>query len=59
MPDCVIDLGNAWGHKYQKEEEQNKIEFLNRKTLKFDWDNDKLDQLEHLIVDSEHVGVFA
>ena len=30
----------------------NKIEFLNRKKLKFDWDNDELDESENLVQDS-------
>ena len=45
-PDRVIALVNAWGRRYQKEERANKIEFLNRKKLKFDWDNDEMDESE-------------
>ena len=42
IPDRVIGLVNQWGKRYQKEERENKLEFLNRRKLKFDWDNDEL-----------------
>ena len=42
IPDRVIGLVDTWGKRYQKEERENKIEFLNRQKLKYDWDNDEL-----------------
>ncbi len=50
--DQVIALVNGWGRRYQKEERANKIEFLNRKKLKFNWDNDELDESSNLIQES-------
>ncbi len=44
------------GHRYQKEEETSKIEFLDQKNFKFDWDNNKLDQSDNLIFGSMHVS---
>ncbi len=32
MPDRVINIVNAWGRRYQKEEQMNKMEFLNKKS---------------------------
>ena len=57
-PDRVIALVNAWGRRYQKAERANKIEFLNRQKLKFDWDNDELDESEPLI-ESVHANTPA
>ena len=54
MPDRVINLVNAWGRRYQKEEQMNKMEFLNRKKLKFDWDNDELNETDVLLSNSVH-----
>ena len=58
-PDRVITLVDTWGRRYQKEERKNKLEFLNRKKLQFDWDNDDLDQPVPLVENSVHVGTPA
>ena len=42
IPDRVIKMVDAWGKRYQKEERENKVEFLNHQKLKYDWDNDEL-----------------
>ena len=52
IPDRVIGLVDAWGKRYQKEEKENKIEFLNRQKLKYDWDNEELMD-EGLVADNE------
>eukprot|EP00957_Ditylum_brightwellii_P138038 10523657-Ditylum_brightwellii.AAC.1 len=54
LPDCFISQVNAWGKKYQEEEEKNKLEFLNCKELQYDWDNDKLEESEGLIEELSH-----
>ena len=51
LPTRVIDLVNAWGRRYQKEEWSNKLEFLNRQKLKYDWDNDDLEYSEGIMED--------
>ena len=56
MPDRVINIVNAWGRRYQKEEQLNKMEFLNNKKLKFDWDNDELNETDVLPSNSVHEG---
>ena len=53
LSDHTIDLVNAWGHRYQKEEK--KLEFLNCQRLKYDWDNDELEYTEGIVYDSLNV----
>ena len=59
MPDCIIDLVNKWGQKYQKEEKKYKLEFLNCVQLQYDWDNNKFDSTERLVVDNAHEDIVA
>ena len=42
------------GKKYQEEEKKNKLEFLNRMKLQYDWDNDELEASEGLIEELAH-----
>ena len=49
MPDCIIHLLNTWGRRSRKEGHKNKIECLNRHCMKYDWDNDKLNEDEGLV----------
>ena len=59
MPDCVIELVYACGHRYKKEKQKNKIEFLNRNGVKFDWDNDELESDEKPAPDIAHPKILA
>ena len=53
LPTRVIDLVNAWGRRYQQEERPDKLEFLNRQKLKYDWDNDDLEYSEGIVEDAK------
>jgi hypothetical protein len=52
MPDCIIDLVNEWGHKYQKEKKKNKLKFLNYVQLQYNLDNNELKDNENLVTDN-------
>ena len=45
-PTRIIELVNAWGRIYQKEENKDKLEFLSHQRLKCNWDNDELEYAE-------------
>ncbi len=47
------------GKKYQEEEKKNKLEFLNRLQLQYDWDNDELEESKGLIEDLAHLDLPA
>ena len=53
MPDRVLKLVNQWGQRSQREEVQNKLEFLNRLKQRYDWDNDDLEDDEGLVEEEE------
>ena len=55
LPTRIIELVNAWGRRYQKEDKKDKLEFLNRQRLKYDWDNDELEYNERIVDDSGNV----
>ena len=59
MPDRIINTVNAWGKRYQEEEKKNKIEFLNRVQLQYDWDNDELEVSEGLMEELAHPDLSA
>ena len=48
-----------WGKKYQEEEKKNKLEFLNRLQLQYNWDNDELKELEGLVEELAHPDIPA
>ena len=45
-PDRMLKIACKWGRKRKKLVMKDSIQFLNRKRKKFDWDNDKLSDLE-------------
>ncbi len=45
----MIELVNARGRRYQKEDKKDKLEFLNCQKLKYDWDNDELDYIKGIV----------
>ena len=45
-PDSLLKVASAWGRKSKKLAMKDSIQFLNRKGEKFDWDYDKLSNLE-------------
>jgi len=64
IPDRVIKMVDAWGKRYQKEECQNKVKFLNCQKLKYDWENDELpneglleDDVAHPDIPAEFPGL--
>ena len=59
MPDRVISQVNAWGNKYQEEEKKNKLEFLNRLQLQYDWDIEELEEPERLMEEPAHLELPA
>ena len=59
IPDSAIKQVDAWGKKYQAEEKKNKLEFLNRKKLQNDWDNDKLEEPEGATEELAHPDLSA
>ena len=59
MPDHVIDQVDTMGKRFQKENRENKLEFLNRQKLKFDWDNDELEVNKNLEIARIHPKIPA
>ena len=51
MPDRVVKLLNEWGSKSDKANYGTTLQFRNRNKVKFDWDNDELEEDEDLIED--------
>ena len=45
-PNIMLKIASEWGRKSKKLVMRDSIQFLNRKGNKFDWDNDKLSDLE-------------
>ena len=45
-PDRILKVANTWDRKSKKLILKNTIQFLNRKGKKFNWDNNKLSDLE-------------
>ena len=52
LPDSIIEKTNQWGAK-PKHEHYGQKKFLNGNKEKFDWDNDKLEDNEGLVKDTE------
>ena len=45
-PDRMLKIASEWGLKSKKLVMRDSIQFLNRKEKKFDWENDKMSDLE-------------
>ena len=54
LPTCAINLVKVSGHRYQKEDKNDKLEFLNWQKLKCNWDNDELEYTEGIVDDSQN-----
>ena len=50
MPNRIIKLANGWGLRFQKEENKQKLIFMNRHKQRYDWDNEDLDIEERLVL---------
>jgi hypothetical protein len=59
IPDSFVKQVDAWGKKYQAEEKKNKLKFLNRKKLQYDWDNNELEEPEGATEELAHPDLSA
>ena len=49
MPEIILKLANRFGESSRSQQYGNKLEFLDRKKTKFDWDNEDIEEDEGLV----------
>ena len=60
-PDRIIRLANSWGKQSRSKQFGNKLEFLNRNKVRYDWDNEEIEEEEALVEPppAAHPGILA
>ena len=61
-PDRIIRPANSWGKQSQSKQFGNKLEFFNRNKVKYDWDNEEIEESKALVEPpstAAHPGILA
>ncbi len=61
-PDRIIRLANSWGKQSRSKQFGNKLEFLDRNKVRYDWDNEEIEEEEALVEPprtAAHPGILA
>ena len=63
MPERILKLAKKWGKSSRSQQYGNKLEFLDRKKARFDWDNEDIEEDEGLVEPdpnlTTHPGILA